>query len=125
MPGSAREIPGTLMKGKYQASNEFNTSYDMNDAVGSFEATTEIPSWTMGDEDGEPETSTTAEEYFSNSSGISVVEEVLNDVVDRVMEICEYAEETKHASTASSCFYSLFEVMSGLFVVLVFVIVLG
>lgn len=48
----------------------------------------EVPSWTMGDEE-EPDVSTTAEEYFSNSSGQSIVEEVLNDVLDRVAQICE------------------------------------
>ncbi|XP_031783167.1 protein dopey-1 homolog isoform X3 [Nasonia vitripennis] len=97
MPNSAREIAGTIIKGKYNSMNsEFNnTSYEVNDAVGSFEATTEIPSWTMGDEEGDLETSTTAEEYFSNSSGISVVEEVLNDVVDRVIELCEANESNK------------------------------
>ncbi|XP_058800674.1 protein dopey-1 isoform X2 [Phymastichus coffea] len=97
MPNSAREIAGTLIKGKYNVVNsEFNNpNYEVNDAVGSFEATNEIPSWTMGDEENELETSTTAEEYFSNSSGVSVVEEVLNDVVDRVIEMCEANQQNK------------------------------
>lgn len=101
MPNSAREVAGTIIKGKYNSMNsEFNnTSYEVNDAVGSFEATTEIPSWTMGDEEVDLETSTTAEEYFSNSSGISVVEEVLNDVVDRVIELCETNESNKLVSS--------------------------
>ena len=101
MPNSAREIAGTIIKGKYHSmNNEFsNTNYEVNDAVGSFEATTEIPSWTMGDEEADLETSTTAEEYFSNSSGgISVVEEVLNDVVEKVVELCEPPEPTKIVS---------------------------
>jgi hypothetical protein len=100
IPNSAREIAGTIIKGKYHSMNsEFNnSSYEVNDTVGSFEATTEIPSWTMGDEEADLETSTTAEEYFSNSSGISVVEEVLNDVVDRVIEICEANEANKNVS---------------------------
>ncbi|XP_011499422.1 PREDICTED: protein dopey-1 homolog [Ceratosolen solmsi marchali] len=98
IPNSAREIAGTIIKGKYHSMNsEFNnSSYEVNDTVGSFEATTEIPSWTMGDEEADLETSTTAEEYFSNSSGISVVEEVLNVVVDKVIEICEANETNKN-----------------------------
>ena len=97
MPGSEKEVAGTILKGKYHnTSNEF-TGYDIND-VGSFEATTEIPSWTMGDDDGELEASTTAEEYFSNSNAISIVESVLNDVVDRVMLICDYSETAKIVS---------------------------
>lgn len=82
--------------------HEFNnTGYEVNDGSNSFETTTEIPSWTMGDEENDLETSTTAEEYFSNSSGISVVEEVLNDVVDRVIEICEANENSKIVSSIS------------------------
>ena len=85
-----------MTRGKYQSlHNDFSTNYEVNDAVGSFEATTEVPSWTMGEDEGDLETSTMAEEYFSNSSGISVVEEVLNDVVDRVIELCEANETTK------------------------------
>lgn len=88
MSNSSREIAGTLIKGKYQSMNyEFNC--EANDTTGSFETSTEVPSWTIGDEEGDLETSTTAEEYFSNSSGVSVVEEVLNDVVDKVIEMCE------------------------------------
>ncbi|XP_033225159.1 protein dopey-1 homolog isoform X2 [Belonocnema kinseyi] len=95
MPGSAKEVAGTILKGKYQnTSNEFS-GYDMNDIVGSFEATTEIPSWTMGDDEGELEPSTTAEDYFSNSSAISIVEDVLNEVFDRVMLICDDSEPAK------------------------------
>ncbi|XP_011306689.1 protein dopey-1 homolog isoform X2 [Fopius arisanus] len=92
LSGSAREVAGTLLKGKYLSTNEFSTNYDLYD---SYENNIGVPSWTMGDEDGELDLSTTAEEYFSNSSGISVVEEVLNEVVDKVMEMCEYIEPTK------------------------------
>lgn len=100
MSNSSREVAGTLIKGKYNIVNsEFNNAnYEVNDAVGSFEATNEIPSWTMGDEENDLETSTTAEEYFSHSSGVSVVEEVLNDVVDRVIEMCEANQQTKIVS---------------------------
>ena len=98
MPGSAKEVAGTILKGKYHnTSNEFS-GYDINDVVGSFEATTEIPSWTMGDDEGDLEPSTTAEDYFSNSSAVSIVEDVLNEVVDRVMLICDDSEPAKIVS---------------------------
>lgn len=96
--GNTREIPGTCTRGKYKSSNEFNTGYDIQDISGSYEATTEIPSWTMGDEEAELEISTTAEEYFSHSSGASIVEEVLNDVVDKAMQISDLAESNKVVS---------------------------
>lgn len=86
MPGSSREIAGTIIKGRYSSTNEFSAQYDCADGS-SFEVSSEIPSWTMGDEDGDLETSTAAEEYFSNSSGISVIEEVLNDVVDKAVQM--------------------------------------
>ncbi|XP_015109292.1 protein dopey-1 [Diachasma alloeum] len=95
LSGSAREVAGTLLKGKYLSTNEFSTNYDLHDSLSTYENNIGVPSWTMGDEDGELDVSTTAEEYFSNSSGISVVEEVLNEVVDKVLEMCEYMEPTK------------------------------
>lgn len=97
IPGSEKEIAGTILKGKYQNTSSEFSGYDMNDA-GSFEVTSEIPSWTMGDDEGELETSTTAEDYFSNWSAISVVEDVLNEVMDRVMLICDDSEPAKIVS---------------------------
>lgn len=94
IPGSDKEIAGTILKGKYQNTSSEFSGYDMND-VGSFEATSEIPSWTMGDDEGELEASTTAEDYFSNWSAVSVVEDVLNEVMDRVMMICDDSEPAK------------------------------
>ncbi|KOC60909.1 Protein dopey-1 like protein [Habropoda laboriosa] len=97
MPGSSREVAGTIIKGKYHSTNEFATNYDLHD-VGSFEASVEIPSWTMDDDDeGDLDVSTTAEEYFSNSSGNSIVEEILNEVLDRVMQKCDVTEPPKSA----------------------------
>ncbi|XP_076277872.1 protein DOP1 homolog isoform X2 [Lasioglossum baleicum] len=90
MPGSSREVAGTIIKGKYHSTNEFMSNYDHD--VGSFEASVEIPSWTMDDEEADLEASTTAEEYFSNSSSTSIVEEILNEVLDRVMQICDVTE---------------------------------
>ncbi|KAJ8674892.1 hypothetical protein QAD02_010678 [Eretmocerus hayati] len=104
IPNSSREVAGTLIKGKYQSmKHDFNDAcYDVNDGSSSgFETTTEVPSWTMGDDEGDLETSTAAEEYFSHSSGMSVVEEVLNDVVDRVIELCENNEQSKLAEETS------------------------
>lgn len=100
IPGSSREIAGTILKGRYHSTNEFSSPVygDMQEVMGNFDAANGVPSWTMGDEDGELDLSTTAEEYFSNSSGISVVEEVLNEVVDKVLEMCEYVEPTKAVS---------------------------
>ncbi|XP_034945114.1 protein dopey-1 homolog isoform X2 [Chelonus insularis] len=95
MANSAREVAGTLLKGKYISNNEFSASYDPHETVANLESSIGLPGWTMGDEDCELDLSTTAEEYFSNSSGISVVEEVLNEVVDKVSEMCEYIEPTK------------------------------
>ncbi|XP_012258853.2 protein dopey-1 homolog isoform X2 [Athalia rosae] len=89
IPGSSKEVAGTIMTGKYQSTNEFSTSYETHDVPGSFEATAEVPSWTMGDEECELELSTTAEEYFSNSSGVSIVEEILNEVIDKVLQQCD------------------------------------
>ncbi|XP_076237167.1 protein DOP1 homolog isoform X5 [Calliopsis andreniformis] len=100
MPGGSREVAGTIIKGKYHSTNEFTTNYDVHD-VGSFEASVEVPSWTMDDEEGDLEASTTAEEYFSNSSGNSVVEEILNEVLDRVMQLCD-AEPPTNTDDASS-----------------------
>lgn len=97
IPGSDKEIAGTILKGKYQNTSSEFSGYDMND-VGSFEATSEIPSWTMGDDEGELEASTTAEDYFSNWSAVSVVEDVLNEVMDRVMMICDDSEPAKIVS---------------------------
>ncbi|CAL7952170.1 unnamed protein product [Xylocopa violacea] len=94
MPGSSREVAGTIIKGKYHSTNEFATNYDVHD-VGSFEASVEVPSWTMDDEEADLDVSTTAEEYFSNSSGNSIVEEILNEVLDRVIQICDVAEPPK------------------------------
>lgn len=98
--GGSREVAGTILKGKYLSTNEFSSAGygDMQEVMGNFDTATGVPSWTMGDEDGELDLSTTAEEYFSNSSGMSVVEEVLNDVVDKVLEMCEYVEPTKAVS---------------------------
>nr|XP_050849506.1 protein dopey-1 homolog isoform X2 [Vespula vulgaris] len=86
--GGSREVAGTILKGKYQSTNEFTTGYDVHD-VGSFETSAEVPSWTMDGEEGDIDLSTTAEEYFSNSSTTSIVEEILNEVLDRVMQICD------------------------------------
>lgn len=94
MPGSSKEIAGTIIKGKYHSTNEFATNYDVHD-VGSFEASVEVPSWTMDDEEADLDVSTTAEEYFSNSSGNSIVEEILNEVLDKVMQICDAVEPPK------------------------------
>ncbi|XP_070151430.1 protein DOP1 homolog isoform X2 [Polyergus mexicanus] len=94
MPGSSREIAGTIIKGRYYSTNEFNnTNYDYE--IGSFEASTEVPSWTMDDDDGDLDISTTAEEYFSNSSA-SIVEEILNEVLDRAMQLCDIGEPPKN-----------------------------
>ncbi|KAK9297047.1 hypothetical protein QLX08_009141 [Tetragonisca angustula] len=95
MPGSSREVAGTIIKGKYHSTNEFATNYDVHD-VGSFEASVEVPSWTMDDEEADLDVSTTAEEYFSNSSGNSIVEEILNEVLDKVMQICDVVEPSKN-----------------------------
>ncbi|XP_011859860.1 PREDICTED: protein dopey-1 homolog isoform X1 [Vollenhovia emeryi] len=92
MPGSSREVAGTIMKGRYYSTNEFSANYDHD--IGSFEASAEVPSWTMDDDDGELDASTTAEEYFSNSSA-SIVEEILNEVLERVMQLCDIAEPPK------------------------------
>lgn len=97
MPGSSKEIAGTIIKGKYHSTNEFATNYDVHD-VGSFEASVEVPSWTMDDEEADLDVSTTAEEYFSNSSGNSIVEEILNEVLDKVMQICDAVEPPKIVS---------------------------
>ncbi|XP_076619120.1 protein DOP1 homolog isoform X1 [Colletes latitarsis] len=94
MPGSSREIAGTIIKGKYHSTNEFTTNYDVHD-VGSFEANVEVPSWTMNDEEGDLDASTTAEEYFSNSSSSTMVEEILNEVLDQVMQLCDVPETSK------------------------------
>lgn len=94
----SKEIAGTIMTGRYQSTNEFSTSYETHDIPGSFEAAAEVPSWTMGDEECELELSTTAEEYFSNSSGASIVEEILNEVIDKVMLQCEVVEPVKPVS---------------------------
>ncbi|XP_050446319.1 protein dopey-1 homolog isoform X1 [Cataglyphis hispanica] len=94
MPGSSREIAGTLIKGRYYSTNEFNMNYDHE--IGSFEASAEVPSWTMDDDDGDLDVSTTAEEYFSNSSSASIVEEILNEVLDRAMQLCDVAEPPKN-----------------------------
>jgi len=96
MPGSSREVAGTIIKGRYYSTNEFNTNYDHD--IGSFEASVEVPSWTMDDDDGELDVSTTAEEYFSNSSSTSIVEEILNEVLDRAMQLCDIGESPKNAS---------------------------
>lgn len=97
MPGSSREIAGTIIKGRYYSTNEFNMNYDHE--IGSFEASAEVPSWTMDDDDeGDLDVSTTAEEYFSNSSSTSIVEEILNEVLDRAMQLCDIAEPPKSVS---------------------------
>ncbi|XP_076753567.1 protein DOP1 homolog isoform X2 [Xylocopa sonorina] len=103
MPGSSREVAGTIIKGKYHSINEFATNYDVHD-VGSFEASVEVPSWTMDDEEADLDVSTTAEEYFSNSSGNSIVEEILNEVLDRVIQICDVVEPPK--STEETAYQS-------------------
>ncbi|KYN13865.1 Protein dopey-1 like protein [Trachymyrmex cornetzi] len=95
MPGSSREVAGTIIKGRYYSTNEFSANYDHD--IGSFEASVEVPSWTMDDDDGELDVSTTAEEYFSNSSSTSIVEEILNEVLDRAMQLCDIAESPKNA----------------------------
>nr|XP_034191282.1 protein dopey-1 homolog isoform X4 [Osmia lignaria] len=95
MPGSSREVAGTIIKGKYHSTNEFTTNYDVHD-VGSFEASVEVPSWTMDDDEADLDVSTTAEEYFSNSGCNSIVEEILNDVLDRVMQLCDITEPSKN-----------------------------
>ena len=97
MSGSSKEVAGTIIKGKYHSTNEFATNYDVHD-VGSFEASVEVPSWTMDDEEADLDVSTTAEEYFSNSSGNSIVEEILNEVLDKVMQICDAVEPPKIVS---------------------------
>ncbi|KYQ56351.1 Protein dopey-1 like protein [Trachymyrmex zeteki] len=95
MPGSSREVAGTIIKGRYYSTNEFSANYDHD--IGSFEASVEVPSWTMDDDDGELDVSTTAEEYFSNSSSTGIVEEILNEVLDRAMQLCDIAESPKNA----------------------------
>lgn len=105
MSGGSREVAGTILKGKYQSTNEFTTGYDIHD-VGSFETSAEVPSWTMDGEEGDIDLSTTAEEYFSNSSTTSIVEEVLNEVLDRVMQICD-VETSKNVSNL--ILFNLFE----------------
>ncbi|XP_018302265.1 LOW QUALITY PROTEIN: protein dopey-1 homolog [Mycetomoellerius zeteki] len=94
MPGSSREVAGTIIKGRYYSTNEFSANYDHD--IGSFEASVEVPSWTMDDDDGELDVSTTAEEYFSNSSSTGIVEEILNEVLDRAMQLCDIAESPKN-----------------------------
>lgn len=96
MLNGSREVAGTIIKGRYYSTNEFSANYDHE--IGSFEASAEVPSWTMDDEDGDLDVSTTAEEYFSNSSSTSIVEEILNEVLDRAMQLCDVAEESKSAS---------------------------
>ncbi|KMQ93130.1 protein dopey-1-like protein [Lasius niger] len=104
MPGSSREVAGTIMKGRYYSTNEFSTNYDHE--IGSFEASAEVPSWTMDDDDeGDLDVSTTAEEYFSNSSSASIVEEILNEVLDRAMQLCDIAEPPKNASISYIQYY--------------------
>ncbi|XP_053971376.1 protein dopey-1 homolog isoform X2 [Hylaeus volcanicus] len=100
MPGSSREIAGTIIKGKYHSTNEFTTNYDVHD-VGSFEASVEVPSWTMNDEESELEASTTAEEYFGNSSSQTIVEEILNEVLDQVMQLCDDPETPKNTNEST------------------------
>ncbi|XP_020283145.1 protein dopey-1 homolog isoform X2 [Pseudomyrmex gracilis] len=97
MAGSAREVAGTIIKGRYFNTNEFSTNYDHE--IGSFEASAEVPSWTMDDDEGDLDVSTTAEEYFSNSS-TSVVEEILNEILDRAMQLCDVAEPPKSEETS-------------------------
>lgn len=93
--GGAKEVAGSVLTGRYYSANEFSTNYDTHEIAGSFDANAEVPSWTMGDEEAELDLSTTAEEYFSNSSGISVVEEVLSEIMDKVMNLCDNVEPTK------------------------------
>lgn len=88
----SREIPGTLTKGKYRSSNEFTSGYDIQDMSGGFESNSEVPSWTMGDEDNELELSTTAEEYFSS---VNIVESILNDVIDKALQSGELSDSSK------------------------------
>lgn len=88
----SREIPGTLTKGKYRSSNEFTSGYDIHDMSGGFESNSEVPSWTMGDEDNELELSTTAEEYFSS---VNIVESILNDVIDKALQSGELSDSSK------------------------------
>jgi hypothetical protein len=95
LPGGSREVAGTIIKGRYYSTNEFNANYDHD--IGSFEASAEVPSWTM-DDDGDLDVSTTAEEYFSNSSSANIVEEILNEILDRTMQLCDVAEPPKSAS---------------------------
>ncbi|XP_024938328.1 protein dopey-1 homolog isoform X2 [Cephus cinctus] len=95
LSGGAKEVAGTIMTGRYHSTNEFSTSYNMHDVTESFEATAEVPSWIMGDEEADLDISTPADEYFSNSSGVSIVEEVINEVMDRVMQLCEAVEPTE------------------------------
>ncbi|XP_012276640.1 protein dopey-1 homolog isoform X2 [Orussus abietinus] len=85
LSGSSREIAGCFVRGRYHSANEFSTSYDMHDTVGSFEAAAEVPSWTMGEDEGDQDRSTTADEHLGNSGSASAVEDVLNEVMDRVM----------------------------------------
>ncbi|KAH0955706.1 hypothetical protein HN011_002395 [Eciton burchellii] len=92
LPGGSREVAGTIIKGRYYNTNEFNANYDHD--IGSFEASAEVPSWTM-DDDGDLDVSTTAEEYFSNSSSANIVEEILNEILDRTMQLCDVAEPPK------------------------------
>lgn len=96
LPGSSREVAGTIMKGRYYSTNEFSANYDHE--IGSFEASAEVPSWTLDDEDGDLDISTTAEEYFSNTSSASIVEEILNEVLDRAMQMCDIVESSKSVS---------------------------
>ncbi|KAK0181813.1 hypothetical protein PV327_000009 [Microctonus hyperodae] len=95
LAGSAREVAGTLLKGKYVSTNEFSTIYDIHETLNSFDTSVGIPGWTMGDEDCDLDLSTTADDYFSHSNGFTVIEEVLNKVINKVLEMCEYVEPTK------------------------------
>jgi len=96
LPGGSREVAGTIIKGRYYSTNEFSANYDHD--IGSFEASAEVPSWTMDDDDGDLDVSTTAEEYFSNSGSANIAEEILNEVLDRAMQLCDVAEPPKSAS---------------------------
>ena len=95
--GGSREIAGIILKGKYSSNNEFSSaSYgDTHEIIGNYDTVSGVPSWTMGDEDAELDPSTTVEEYFSNSSGNSVVRDVMIELVDKVTEMCENVEATR------------------------------
>ncbi|XP_063217046.1 protein dopey-1 homolog isoform X2 [Bacillus rossius redtenbacheri] len=73
--------------------NEYSSSSDEGSAVVSRAADDTIPS------DGDLEVSTTAEDYFgaSGESSVSIVEDILHDVLDDVVNQCDKSEAARPA----------------------------